>query len=392
MRRPFVFAARLLSSLFQPISPMCCFAAAVALVSVVTGPAIAVETSGLQDVDPPAKHPVLQPFDVAEKKLPANLFLVRTRGELPKPAAVTVHGSHNGVFLVSGKPAKVHELAKKGCAVLSIRDLPTPPPSRVRRWLPVASPDPDIADMVGQVNWEQVRAKIQWLVDFGTRYSFAPNHRTVAESLHDAFVSYGLQTNFRPFKYMGAQMWTVEATQIGSKYPNSYVIICGHFDSLSELPMNSAPGADDNATGTAAVLTAAEILSQHTFDYSIRYICFAGEEQGLVGSYFYATEALMENTDIVGVLNFDMLGFWRTGVDKDLEIETNNASIWLAEAVINAAELYTGTPYELHVYDWAWWGDHFWFWLRGYSAVNHEEAWDWGDPDFNPYYHTARDL
>ncbi|UCH84312.1 MAG: hypothetical protein JSW50_01085, partial [Candidatus Latescibacterota bacterium] len=76
----------------------------------------------------------------------------------------------------------------------------------------------------------------------------------------------------------------------------------------------------------------------------------------------------------------------------DLEIETNNASIWLAEAVINAAELYTGTPYELHVYDWAWWGDHFWFWLRGYSAVNHEEAWDWGDPDFNPYYHTARDL
>jgi len=55
-------------------------------------------------------------------------------------------------------------------------------------------------------------------------------------------------------------------------------------------------------------------------------------------------------------------------------------------------DLYTDTPYELHVYDWAWWGDHFWFWMNGYSAVNHEEAWDWYDPDFSPHYHSTTDL
>jgi hypothetical protein len=355
-------------------------------------PVFAGEESRMRSIDPPAKHPVLQPFNVDGKQLPSNLFLVKTRGELPSVDRLTVHGEHDGVFLVSGKQKVALELATKGCAVISLKDLPTPPPAAPRKWTPITSPDPDIQDMVDQVNWSDVSGKINKLTAFGTRYSFAPNHQTVAESLRDAFESYGLQTRFRPFKYMGATMWTVEATQVGTKYPNSYLIICGHFDSISDNPMISAPGADDNATGTAAVLTTAEILSNHTFDYSIRYICFAGEEVGLVGSYFYATEEWMMNTDIVGVLNFDMLGWWEPPAERDLEIETNHASQWLAQAVVNATELYTDTPYEVHVYDWAWWGDHFWFWLRGYSAVNHEEAWDWGDPDFNPHYHSNTDL
>jgi hypothetical protein len=357
-----------------------------------TGPAFAGDELRLRNIEPLSKHPALQPFDVSGKKLPPNLFLVKTRGELPETTGIAVHGQHDGVFLVSGKSKVVHGLAKKGCAVLSIKDLPTPPAHAPRSWNRINTPDPDVQAMVDQVKWSDVSGKIEWLVDFGTRNSFAPNHQTVAESLRDALESYGLQTRFRPFKYMGTTMWTVEATQVGTKYPNSYVIICGHFDSLSEDPLVVAPGADDNATGTAAVLTTAEILSQHDFDYSIRYICFAGEEEGLVGSYFYATEEWMNNTDIVGVLNFDMLGYWEAPADRDLEIETNNASQWLAEAVVNATELYTDTPYEVHVYDWAWWGDHFWFWMRGYSAVNHEEAWDWYDPDFNPHYHSTTDL
>jgi hypothetical protein len=192
--------------------------------------------------------------------------------------------------------------------------------------------------------------------------------------------------------YNGTKMWNVEATQWGTVYPDSFYILCGHFDSISENSMVSAPGADDNGTGTATVLTAAEILTQHDFEYSIRYICFAGEEQGLRGSQDYTAWAASIGLGIVGVLNFDMMGYWETGVEKDLEIETNHASQWLAAAILNAADLYTSAPYELHVYDGAWWGDHASFWDQGYAAVNHEEAWDWGDPDFNPYYHTTNDL
>jgi hypothetical protein len=344
-------------------------------------------------VDRWAKHPALQPFDVAGEELPSRLFLVRTRGELPELDGVVVHGVHNGVFLVSGDPNVVRDLARSGCAVILLYESPVVPVSAARDWVRIDAPDPHIEAMVAEVDWAGVSEKIQWLVDYGTRYSYAPNHRDVADSISGRLASYGLQATLRSFEFAGRTLWNVEATQTGTLYPNSFVIICGHFDSISRRPLQTAPGADDNATGIAAVLSAAEILSRHSFEHSIRYLCFGGEEQGLRGSYAYAGWARwIQQLDIVGVLNFDMVGYWEPGADKDLEIETNHASQWLAEAVVNAADLYTDTPYELHVYDGAWWSDHASFWQKGYAAVNHEEAWDWYDPDFNPHYHTARDL
>jgi hypothetical protein len=98
-----------------------------------------------------------------------------------------------------------------------------------------------------------------------------------------------------------------------------------------------------------------------------------------------------EGLPIIGALNFDMMGWWESGVTFDLEIETNNASRWMADAICWAADTYTTMPYQLHVDDSAWWGDFYRFWQNGYAAVNHEESWDWGDPDFNPYYHTTED-
>jgi hypothetical protein len=343
-----------------------------------------------------AAHPALQAFDLSTAQLPSKLYLVRTRGSLPSTEGIVIHGVRDGVFVVSGDPAVVTGLAHRGCAVIPLRKprVTESPTSSVapRTWTRVMTPDPDIAAMVTQVNWSAVSTKIQWLVDMGTRYSYASNHSTVANDIADVFDSYGLQSVLHSFVYAGSTMYNVEATQIGTIYPDSFYIICGHFDSVSEKPRVSAPGADDNGTGTAAVLTAAEILTQYQFEYSIRYICFGGEEQGLVGSQVYASWAKQQNLGILGVLNFDMMGYWEPGVEEDLEIETNVASQWLAAAIVNAANLYTSAAYELHVDDNAWWGDHASFWDEGYAAVNHEESWDWGDPDFNPYYHTSSDL
>jgi len=337
-------------------------------------------------------NPVLESFGVSAADLPAELFLVRTRGELPHVAGVVIHATRAGLFLVSGDRDAVLSLTQEGCAVIPVPAFTTATRSPGRMWTPLDTPDPDIAAMVTQVAWTGVSAKIQWLVDFGTRHSYASNHFTVADAIGDVLASYGLNVVLRPFTYSARTLWNVEATQIGTVYPDSFVVICGHFDSTSPQGLVSAPGADDNGTGTAAVLTAAEILSQHDFEYSIRYICFAGEEQGLRGSEVYASWAAAQNLGIVGVLNFDMMGYWISGVPKDLEIETNVASQWLAAAVVNAANLYTTAPYELHVYDGAYWGDHASFWTQGYAAVNHEEAWDWYDPDFSPYYHKTTDL
>jgi hypothetical protein len=363
----------------------------VLLAGSVTGPALASGVS-VQNVDRWAKHPALQPFNVSSKELPSSLFLVRTRGQLPETEGVAVHGTHNGLFLVSGDATAVRSLSQRGCFVMPLRDLPEAQRPVTREWIWIEAPDPAIMAMVDQVRWEGVRDKIQWLVDFDTRYSFAPNHHAVAESIASVFETYELQPTLWSFEFLDSTMWNVVATQTGTIYPNSYVIICGHFDSTSPIPMHKAPGADDNASGTAAVLTAAEILSQHAFEYSIRYICFGGEEQGVVGSHRYARWARQNDLDIIGVLNFDMVGYWKPGVPKDLEIETNHASQWLGEAVVNAADLYTDTPYELHVQDLIAWGDHWPFLQYGFAAVNHEEFWDWLEPDVNPNYHTINDV
>ncbi len=392
MCRPYRLSISAFSGFCNSLSYVFCLVLAGFIAGAIGSPAFAGENTNSLDFDRLAKHPALQPFDIAGKKLPSNLFLVRTRGDLPVKKGLMVHGTHKDVFLVSGDTKVVMDLTKSGCTVLPVKDLPAAAPPVMREWAWINTPDPDIAAMVAQVEWAGVMDKVQWLVDFDTRFSYAPNHGDVAESIADVFASYGLQSTLFSFYFDGTTMWNVEATQIGALYPNSYVVICGHFDSISEDPMNLAPGADDNATGTAAVLTAAEILSQYTFDNSIRYVCFGAEEQGLIGSYFYTADARQKNLDIVGALNFDMLGYWEPGVEKDLEIETNQASLWMAQAVVNAADLYTDASYELHIYDWAWWGDHFRFWLAGYPAVNHEESWDWYDPDFNPYYHTTNDL
>jgi aminopeptidase YwaD len=342
--------------------------------------------------DRPGGHPVLDSFDASSRDLPGELFLVRTRGELPHATGIVVHASRGGLYLVSGNRDAVFSLAKEGCAVFPVPRSAAAPRSPGRVWTRLDTPDPNIAAMVAEVAWLGVSEKIQWLVDFGTRYSYASNHFIVADAIGDVFAGYGLDPVLRSFVYDSATMWNVEATQLGSVHPDSYVVICGHFDSFSGKPTVSAPGADDNGSGVAAVLTAAEILSQHDFEYSIRYICFAAEEQGLVGSQIYAAWAAAQNLDIVGVLNFDMLGYWTSGVPKDLEIEANESSLWLGEAIANAADLYTTAPYELHIFNGAWWGDHASFWTEGYAAVNHEEAWDWYDPDFNPAYHSIHDL
>lgn len=342
--------------------------------------------------NPWAGHPALESFEIGGQTLPLELFLVRTRGEMPGVDGVTVHAARGGLFLVSGDPTAVLALAERGCGVTALE--PVLPARRApeRTWTRLDAPDPATAAMVAEVDSAGVFAKIQWLVDFGTRYSYASNHFAVAGAIGDVFEGYGLTPVLSSFQYNGATMWNVEAVQTGAVYPDSFFIICGHFDSWSETPMTSAPGADDNGTGVATVLTAAEILTRHDFEYSIRYVCFGGEEQGLRGSKAYAAWADEQDLGIAGVLNFDMMGYWEPGVEMDLEIETNQASQWLAAAVVDAATLYTDAPYELHVYDGAWWGDHASFWAKGYAAVNHEEAWDWVDPDFNPYYHTTNDV
>ena len=97
------------------------------------------------------------------------------------------------------------------------------------------------------------------------------------------------------------------------------VILSAHLDSIYQSGNStiSAPGANDNGTGTATVLEAARLLRQYRFQRTIRLILFTGEEQGLFGSAAYANDHLL--TSVLGVLNLDMFGYDSNG-DRCFEI------------------------------------------------------------------------
>jgi hypothetical protein len=103
----------------------------------------------------------------------------------------------------------------------------------------------------------------------------------------------------------------VVAIQRGTADPNRFVVVQGHYDSRVTSVMNDtsdAPGANDDASGVAAALEAARLLSRYRFDGSIVYAALAGEEQGLHGGETLARYAKAHGWRVEGVLNNDIVG------------------------------------------------------------------------------------
>jgi hypothetical protein len=153
-----------------------------------------------------------------------------------------------------------------------------------------------------------------------------------------------------------------------------------------------APGADDNASGSSGVLAAADVLSQHQWDVTLRFALWTGEEQGLLGSDVYAAEAAAAGEEIIGVLNMDMIGY-DSDADPILDL---HARSWLPNSV-NMANLLADVvgEYELPlqpdvlVDDWLGnYSDNASFWDEFYPAILVIEDND----DFNPDYHKVSDV
>ena len=107
------------------------------------------------------------------------------------------------------------------------------------------------------------------------------------------------------------ELVNVVAIQRGRKYPDRYVLITGHYDSRASDPNDAtsdAPGAVDDASGTASAIETARVLSKYQFDKTIVYGALAGEEQGLLGGGQLAKAARDQGWQIEGVLNNDIVG------------------------------------------------------------------------------------
>ncbi|MEN8899512.1 M28 family peptidase [Nonlabens sp.] len=175
-------------------------------------------------------------------------------------------------------------------------------------------------------------------------------------------------------------------TQTGTINPNDIYIICGHYDAVANYC------ADDNASGTVAILEIARILSQQCVDNTIVYALWDEEELGLIGARNYATAAAARGDNIKAVLNLDMMGFDGDG-DNEFDIDVRNIanSIAMKDDIVGLLNTYNssinlsvnivnpGTPNS----------DHKPFWDQNYTAVLLGEAWS--NNDQNTAYHTAGD-
>ncbi len=135
-------------------------------------------------------------------------------------------------------------------------------------------------------------------------------------------------------------------TKVGTVYPNTYVIICGHYDTII------GTGTNDNGSGTSAILEVARLLQNISTEYSIKFIHFSGEEDGLIGSQHYVNNVVNATTpkmDIKLVFNLDQVGGIAGAInntitcERDLSAPTTNnaASNTITNELITCVGLYS---------------------------------------------------
>ena len=177
---------------------------------------------------------------------------------------------------------------------------------------------------------------------------------------------------------------------------NNTVMISAHYDSRMEDINNStarAPGADDNASGVSALLEIARILSNVSLNHhSIIFVLFSGEEQGKLGSTYYADYVHKTDVDLDLLINLDMIGF-SSDIANNFLVEYDNGNVVsdndkhsraVANFIRGIAEKYTNLNTTLGLLGNS---DYLPFEALGYTVIGlHDDA-----VTKNPDHHTTAD-
>jgi hypothetical protein len=293
-----------------------------------------------------------------------------------------------------------------------------------------ASSEPNrlLAEMMTQVTPGQLYTSIgdlsgQWPVTIGggpytlvSRVQFSGDailHAT--QYVYEHLLNPGMEVSYFEWQLPAGAVTkgrNIVASLPGSTHPDEIVLMTAHVDDMVDRDVDSAgvaqtqppipvvnplwnrlpaPGADDNASGTAGVMLAARILSGYRFERTVRFVFFTGEENGYLGSYAYASAMRKTGENIVAVFNLDMLAYDRTGgptVDVDLRApEDSPLDAVLADDFLRIVRDYRinlipERQFQTGIYVGS---DHGMFWAQGYPAISIMED---SSDDFNPYYHS----
>ncbi|WP_373709371.1 M20/M25/M40 family metallo-hydrolase [Kaistella sp.] len=205
----------------------------------------------------------------------------------------------------------------------------------------------DRANLMSQTN---INGYLTEFATLGVKKTGTLNNNDAFNWLKSKYLSFGYsdaEITENAFTYGGNQTKNLIVTKTGTTYPNTFIIICGHYDTIV------GPGVNDNGSGVSVILEIARILQDVPTEYSIKFINFTGEEQGLLGSQNYVNTVVNSTNpkmDIKLVFNIDQVGGVAGQVNNTITCErdtnnnpaTNNAvSASVTQELMNCVTLYS---------------------------------------------------
>jgi leucyl aminopeptidase len=250
------------------------------------------------------------------------------------------------------------------------------------------------------INADSLKSAVTWLQAKGTRFALSGNHKVVAESIMKRFIRMGYIDakidSFRitkTYQSITYQQWqyNVIATLSGSTYPDSVCVIGAHYDDHLKTgdPFTIVPGANDNASGVAAMLEIARVMKKNSYSpgSTIEFIAFGSEELGLFGSYAYTDKAKLGAKKIKLMLNNDMIACQPSSDRSDWIVNINDYdnSYTLRMEAEDLCSRFTDLKFSNdNTYNRQ--SDSYPFFINGYKALFFASS------ILDPNYHTLNDV
>ena len=259
----------------------------------------------------------------------------------------------------------------------------------------ITEQDEKILNLISQVSTDSLIAVVQHLQDYVTRRCDHANSVIAQNWLKEQYETFDLNVsvqalpNVYPWWGGTVQSGNVIAIQLGTEFPDEYIVCGCHYDSFAYQSPQGEPGADDNATGTAGIMEIARILKNYPFKRSIIYCSFAAEECGLDGSSRYAQQCAQQGMNILGYFNIDMSGYLQSGSPMHIDLIHPTFAAPLANYYINVADIYSpGLPVTSYPNLPGGDSDHTSFNNFGYMGIFPFEDRN----NHSPHIHTTNDL
>ncbi|MGE0172639.1 MAG: M28 family peptidase [Oligoflexales bacterium] len=310
-------------------------------------------------------YAVVRMSDVAASKLSATLHHVHTKEEqgLGCGKVFRLFGDAIQAPLLNGSIGPVHPVAQKNAKVEAA---------------------------VADINDGLIRKLVESLSSRKTRYHKDDNAKNVATSIleeYKAIATNRQDVQFEEVTHTTTPQKSFVVRIVGATKPNEIVVLGSHIDSIAMFGLGTAPGADDNASGTGTNLEIFRSIVQNNlrFDRTIEIHGYAGEEGGLLGSQEIAKKYRKEEKNVVAMVQFDMNIYSEDSVDK-IWLVSNKTNEDLNNNLASLTDLYVGAPWEKAVLT-AGSSDHASWDRQGYPA-----AFPFENPRaYNKNIHTRRD-